>query len=159
MNRKTFFSQRRQMPTFLLARLTDRHASANDGAAAVSNTVGQYLLVQCVQIARLRHWHKQVTPEPSQLTFDAAFFVATGGVTVLTLIAPVRPERNDPIRLHSLVAAQNLLHHGLHVVIPQGLENTAKIGKRMFVGFKQSLLRGVRISPMRSEEHTSELQS
>ena len=51
----------------------------------------------------------------------------------------------------------------LHVVVAQSLEYTAKIGERMFVGFEQRLLRGVRISPMEGvarahAAHREELQ-
>src|SRR5450756_1115761 len=77
----------------------NRHTSANDGAASVLQAGIQDLLVQCVQTACFRDRHQPVAPEPPQLTFHAAFFVAAGRVAVLALIAPVRPERNDTIRL------------------------------------------------------------
>ena len=99
-------------------------------------------------MAGFRHGHQPVAPEPAQLAFYAAFFVAAGRVAVLALIAPVRAKRDDPIRLHTLVSAQNLLHHGLHVVVAQGLEDAAEVGEGMFVGFQQRLLRGVRIGPV-----------
>jgi hypothetical protein len=43
------------------------------------------------------------------------------------------------MRLHPLVSTQNLLHHGLHVVVAQSLENTPEVDEGTFVGLKQSL--------------------
>src|SRR5580658_7052427 len=97
----------------------------NDDAASVLQTSIQDLLVQRVQTACFRNRLQPAAPEPPQLTFDAAFFVAAGRVAVLALIAPVRPERNDAIRFDPLVSTQNLLHHRSHVVVSQSLEDAA----------------------------------
>ena len=146
MDRESLLCQRRKVCSFLLAGLANRHASAKDGSASVGHTVSQNLLVQCVQITGHRYRHEQVAPVPSQLALDAAFFVAAGRVAVLAQIAPMGAEGDDPIRLDPLISAQNLLHHRLHVVIAQGLENPAKVVESVLVGFEQRLLRGVWIT-------------
>src|SRR6266545_4046866 len=86
---------------------------------------------------------------PAEVTYfplHSAFLVAPRWIAELRLESPVRAEGDQACRLLPLMAAQNLLHRTLQVVVAQAPEHPTEIAKRQFVCFQKSLLRGVIVS-------------
>ena len=79
----------------------------------------------------------------THLAFHPALLVPSCRIAKFRLETPVRAEGDEPLGLLRLMAAQNLLHRALQVVIAQQSEDTTKMVKRPLVRFQESLLRGV----------------
>src|SRR5712692_2452133 len=90
-----------------------------------------------------------VAPEVAHFAFHAALLIASCRVAELRLETPVRTETDQPLRLFPLMAAQNLLHRALQVVVAQQLEHATKVAKRQLVRFQKGLLRGVIVGHMK----------
>ena len=90
-----------------------------------------------------------VPAEVTHFAFHAALLVAPRRIAELRLKAPVRAEGDQALRLLPLMAAQNLLHRALQVVVAQAPEHPTEIAKRQFVCFQKSLLRGVIVGHMK----------
>ena len=84
------------------------------------------------------------------LAFHAAFLVAAGRVAVFAQKPPVRAEGDDPLRLHALPSAQDLLHRHRKVVVSQFLENAAEKCEGVLVSFEERLLRRIRVGAVKS---------
>jgi hypothetical protein len=84
-----------------------------------------------------------IPAEIAHFALDSAFLVAPRRIAKLRLKAPVRAESDQAFRLLPLMAAQNLLHRALQVVVAQAPEHPAEIAERQLVRFQKSLLRGV----------------
>src|SRR5450759_3357025 len=84
-----------------------------------------------------------VSAEVAYLAFHTALLVASRRITELCLKAPVRADGDQTLRLLSLMAAQNLLHRALQVVVAQAAEYATEIVKCQLVRFQKGLLRGV----------------
>jgi hypothetical protein len=84
-----------------------------------------------------------VSAKVAYLAFHAALLIASRRIAELCLKAPVRAEGDQAFRLLSLMAAQNLLHRALQVVVAQATEHATKVVKRQFVRFQKGLLCGV----------------
>ena len=112
-------------------------------------TQGKQLLIQRFQFRGFRHGHPMVAPEVANFPFYPAFFVALSGRAKLALESPVRPKRDELRRLLPAVAAKNLLHCTLQIVVTQDFEDTAKESKCLFVGFQKRLLGCARIGAVK----------
>ena len=80
---------------------------AHKGAPLTQPAALQQQLIQPLDVAGLRH--QAVAPEPPGFSFHAALFVTGRRVAVIALEAPVRTERDHPLRFLPLMAAQNFL--------------------------------------------------
>src|SRR5258707_12217000 len=81
-----------------------------------------------------------VPAEVTYLAFHATLLVAPRRIAELRLESPVRAEGDQALRLLPLMAAQNLLHRALQVVVAQAPEHAAEI---QLMRFQKGLLRGV----------------
>src|ERR1019366_2837561 len=84
-----------------------------------------------------------IPAEVPHLAFYSALFVASRRIAKLCLESPVRAEGDQALRLLPLMAAQNLLHRALQVVVAQAAEHATEIVKCQLVRFQKGLLRGV----------------
>src|ERR1019366_7198729 len=104
---------------------------------------------QLRQVRDVRNQHQMVAPEVAHFAFHAALLIAPRRIAELRLKTPVRTETDQPLRLFPLMAAQNLLHRTLQVVVAQPLEDATEVAKRQLVRFQKSLLRGVIVGHMK----------
>ena len=81
-----------------------------------------------------------VSAEVAYLAFHTALLVASRRITELCLKAPVRAEGDQAFRLLAMMAAQNLLHRTLQVVVSQDSKYSTEIEKRSFMRFQKRLL-------------------
>src|SRR5579863_5022803 len=84
------------------------------------------ILVQCTEVFYFWQRHQMVPPEVAHFAFHATLLVAPRRIAKLRLESPMRTKGDQPIRLLSLVAAQNLLHRALQVVVTQSPEHSAE---------------------------------
>jgi hypothetical protein len=90
-----------------------------------------------------------VTPAKiTTLTFDSAFFMGFRRCAKVALEAPVRAEGDEACRLLALMAAQDLLHRTLQVVVSEKPKNSTKIVEGLLMGLEKRLLRRTLICPM-----------
>src|ERR1035441_5861574 len=84
-----------------------------------------------------------IAAEIPHFALDSSLFIAPRWIAELRLKAPVRAEGDQALCLFPLMAAQDLLHRTLQVVVAQAAEHATEIVKCQFVRFQKSLLRGV----------------
>src|SRR5208282_713931 len=96
-----------------------------------------------------RQGHQVVAPEVAYFAFHPTLFVASARIAEIAFEAPVGTKRNQPTGLFPLIAAQDLLHCALQVVVAQSAEDTAKIAKRQLMRLQEGLLRGVIVGHMK----------
>src|ERR1039457_5521955 len=94
--------------------------------------------------------HQIVPPALAAFALDAPLLVSLTGRTELRREPPVRAKANEPGGFFPLMAAQDLLHGTLKVVIAQDTEHPRKEGKCQLMRFQKRLLGGVRIGPVKS---------
>jgi hypothetical protein len=71
--------------------------------------------------------HIRVAPEVAGLALDATLLVRLVGRAELALKAPVRAEGYEARGLLAPIAAQDLLHRGFQVVVPQPANRPAPL--------------------------------
>jgi hypothetical protein len=121
--------QRQQVLALDGQRLAHRLGAASQRARLVGAAGGQQQAVELFEVARGGHRDPVVAAEGAHLTLDATLFVALTRRTEAGLEAPVRAERHEARRLLAPEAAQDLLHRGAEVVVPQPAVDAARCWK------------------------------
>ena len=122
---------------------------AGDLTPFIFVTGGQQLGVEIIKIPRVRQRHPVIAPEVTGFALNPAFFVRFPRIAKVAREAPVRAEGDEARGLLAPMAAQNLLHRTLQVVVSEQPEDSAKIMKRLLVGLEKRLLRRALIRPMK----------
>jgi hypothetical protein len=107
---------------------------------------GEHPRVQLRERRDLRDGHQMTAAEAPHLTLDAALFVCPLDTRdrELRLIHIVRAQRDKPVSLHTLTAAQHLLDRAREIVIAHQAEYPAKPVKRVDMSLQERLLGAVR---------------
>src|SRR5260370_34666153 len=114
-------------------RCTNALRAARNHPALFLHRPSQQKLVQLFQVLHARHRNQVVPPELATLALDATLLVTLAWRTELRFESPVRAKADEPGGLYPLMAAQDLLHRTLEVVVPQDSKYSGKIGERQLV--------------------------
>src|SRR5215203_1158523 len=106
---EAFLDQRQQVCAFAEHRRPDRLVPAGNYPLLVFPRPGRQQQIQLLEVLHLRHRHQIVAAELAHFSFHATLLVSLARITKLRREAPVRAESNEPRRLLSLMAAQDLL--------------------------------------------------
>src|SRR5215469_1295754 len=108
----------------------------------------EQLRVEFLQIPRFRHRHPMIAPEVTGLALDPAFLVRLRRCAEVALETPVRAGGDKARGFLAAMAAQNLPHRALEVVVSEQSKNSTKIMERVLVSLEKRLLGGTLIGPM-----------
>src|SRR5512144_2364751 len=114
-------------------RCADALITPGNAALLIAVAVDQQLPVQFTEINSLRHRNPVVPAEVACFAFHSALLMPFARCAEIALEAPVRAERDEARGLFALIAAQDLLHCRLQVVITKLLKHSAEECKRQLV--------------------------
>src|SRR5579859_527040 len=146
---EAFAGHRQQVLAF------DRQCFANALLATIDDALQLFRAgcqqhgLELIQVPRGRHWDEMVAAEEPGFTFDSALLMALARRTELGLKSPMRAEGDKARRLLAPMAAQDFLHGGAKVVVPQPMEYAAQVLEPELVRFKKRLLGRPRIGAMK----------